>query len=420
MVFIPIVMCTLPNRTYLQRCTKWLFIGLSLSLLACQSGEQTRTETGTLNQATAADSTPRRPDGPVRVSLTQAQYDVAAILLGQPTSRVMHSTLNVNGVLDVPAQNQVSVSVPVGGYIRQISLEPGMRVRKGQTLVVLENPEYIQLQQDYLDTKAKLEYADLEFARQQELSRDNVSALKVFQQTRANRQSLQAQQAGLHQRLAMLRINTATLTPDRLTRTITIPSPVAGFVTDVPVNNGRFVNPADVLVQITDMNHPHVRLNIFEKDISRIHKGQAIRFAMGGDASGSDLRLAHTGEIFLIGKSITADRTIPVLVHPEGNPADYIPGGYVSAQVAINTQPLPTLPEAAVVDHDGNAYIYVLEQTKGSPATYQFQQVAVKTGIRENGLVAVTLPPTIDPVKTPIVLQGAYSLLAKLNNSEEE
>lgn len=397
----------------------WLLIGLS-SLVACQSGEQAGTETAASSQTPAADSTPQRPGGPVRVSLTQAQYDVAAIELGQPTSRVMHTTLNVNGTLDVPAQNQVSVSVPVGGYIRQIGLEPGMQVRKGQTLVVLENPEYIQLQQDYLDTKAKLEYADLEFARQQDLSRDNVSALKVFQQTRANRQSLQAQQAGLRQRLSMLRINTATLTPDRLTRTITVPSPVSGYVTDVPVNNGRFVNPADVLVQITDVSHPHVRLNIFEKDISRIHRGQTIRFAMGDDAGGPATQLAHTGKIFLIGKAIAADRTIPVLAHPDGNPADYIPGGYVSAQVAINTQPLPALPEAAIVDHGGNAYIYVLERKEGNPATYQFRQVAVKTGVRENGFVAVTLPNIIDPAKTPVVIGGAYSLLAKLNNSEEE
>ncbi|MBD2755222.1 efflux RND transporter periplasmic adaptor subunit [Spirosoma sp. BT704] len=388
--------------------------------MACQSGEQSSTETGTSNQTAPADSTPERPAGPVRVSLTQAQYDMAEIKLGQPTSRIMHTTLKVNGTLDVPAQNQVSVSVPIGGYIRQIGLEPGMRIRKGQTLVVLENPEYIQLQQDFLDTKAKLEYADLEFARQQELSRDNVSALKIFQQTRANRQSLQAQLAGLSQRLAMLRINPATLTPERLTRTVTIPSPVSGFVTDVPVNNGRFVNPSDVLVQLTDISHMHVRLSVFEKDISRIQRGQTVRFAVGGDAAAADSQFPHRGEIFLIGKSIASDRTIPVLAHPEGYASDYIPGSYVSAQVAVNTQPLSTLPEAALVSYGGNAYIYVLERKQTSPVTYQFQQVGVKTGIRENGYVVVTIPNTIDPAKTPVVVQGAYSLLAKLNNSEEE
>ncbi|MVM31940.1 efflux RND transporter periplasmic adaptor subunit [Spirosoma sp. HMF4905] len=394
-----------------------LLIGGIVGVLACQSTEKSNTDTTTektTESTTAVDST-EKSDDPVRVALTQAQYTVAGIQLGQPVPRSLSTTLKVNGSLDVPAQNQVSVSVPFGGYIRKIGLEPGMRISKGQTLVVLENPEYIQLQQDYLDTKAKLEYADLEFERQQELSRENVNALKVFQQTRANRQSLQAHLAGMAQRLALLHINPATLTPATLTRIISVPSPVSGFVTDVPVNNGRYLNPADVLVQITDLTHPHVRLTIFEKDISRIHVGQLVRFGMGGDAS-----LIHRGEIFLIGKSIAADRTISVLVHPDGYANDFIPGGYISAQIDVKTQPLPALPEEAIVNFGGKHYIYILEKKEVNPITYQFRQVEVKPGVRENGYVSITLPGDINAKQTPIVVKGAYNLLAKLNNSEEE
>lgn len=341
---------------------------------------------------------------------------MAAIQLGQPTLRPLSTTLQLNGVIDVPAQNLVSVSVPMGGYIRQIQLEPGMRVRKGQTLVVLENPDYIQLQQDYLDTKAKLDYADLDYARQQELSRDNVNALKTFQQARSTRQSLQAQLAGLGQRLAMLRINPASLSPARLTRTVTIPSPVSGYVTDVPVNNGRFVTPSDVLVQLTDVSHLHVRLNVFEKDLNQIRVGQTIRFGQGTDGGRT-----QKGTLFLIGKTFAADRTVAVLAHPDGKyTSSLTPGGYVSAQVDIKTQPLSALPEAAVVSFGGRYFCYILEKKQGTPATYQFRQVAIQPGIRENGYVAVNLPASIDPARTPLVVGGAYSLLAKLNNSEED
>ena len=393
---------------------------MALPLLSgCGSGSAKTDTEGDKGQAGKSDSTSVKNDsakaGPIRVSLTQAQYNVAAIQLGQPSLRTLSTTLKVNGTIDVPAQNRVSVSVPFGGYIRQINLEPGMRVLKGQPLVVLENPDYIQLQQDYLDTKAKLEYADLDFVRQQELSRDNVSALKVFQQVRSNRQSLQAQLAGMTQRLAILRINPAKLSADQLTRTVTIPSPVSGFITNVPVNNGRFINPADVLVEITNVDHLHVQLSIFEKDISRIHARQIIRFGMGGDAS-----LIHRGEIFLIGKSIAADRTISVLAHPDGYADDFIPGGYVSAQIDVKTQPLSALPESAVVSYGGKSLIYVLERKQANPATYQFRQLEIKTGVRENGYVAITLPPDVNTQSMPIVLNGAYSLLAKLNNSEEE
>lgn len=394
---------------------------LTILLLAgCSSSDKQAGKT----DANLTEATPSKSDsttsGPVRVSLTQAQYDVAAIQLGQPMLRTLNTTLKANGTIDVPASNLVSVTVPFGGYIRKIDLEPGMKVRKGQPLVVLENPEYIQLQQDYLDTKAKLEYADLDYARQQELSRDNVNALKQFQQVRSNRQSLQAQLAGMAQRLAILHINPDKLSPTQLTRQVTIPSPVSGFVTNVPVNNGRFLNPSDILVEITNVDHLHVRLSIFEKDISRIHAGQIIHFGMGGDPS-----YVHRGEIFLIGKSIAADRTISVLAHPDGyapdrRPDDFIPGGYVSAQVDVQTQPLQTLPEAAVVSYGGKSLVYVLEKKQGQPVSYQFRQVDVKTGVREKGYVAVTLPSDINPATTPVVVNGAYSLLAKLNNSEEE
>lgn len=404
-----------PLRSYFAPT---LLISGLLFASGCGSGGS-KTDTTNAGQSSKPDSTVMMTDsaaaGSDRVSLSQAQYDVAAIKLGQPTLRTLNTTLKVNGTLDVPAQNLVSVSVPFGGYIRQIRLEPGMRVRKGQTLVVLENPDYIQLQQDYLDTKAKLEYADLEFARQQELSRDNVNALKIFQQTRSTRQSLQAQLAGMSARLATIRINPANLTPGQLTRTISIPSPVSGFVTGVPVNNGRFINPSDVVVEVTNMDRLYIRLSIFEKDIGQIQTGQLIRFGMGGDPA-----LVHRGSIFMIGKSIAPDRTIAVLAHPTGAYADdYIPGGYVSAQIDVKTQPLPALPESAVVSYGGKSLIYLLESSQKNPVTYQFRQVEVKTGVRQNGYIAITLPPDSNLQQMPVVVNGAYSLLSKLNNSEE-
>lgn len=396
------------------RCTLTLLFFASLA--ACQSSaDKSKLAATASTDESAAEPAGDSASGEVHVSLTQAQYTMADIKLGQPTNRSLSTVLKANGAIDVPASSLVSVSVPFGGYIRKIDLEPGMRVQKGQTLVVLENPDYIQLQQDYLDTKAKLDYADLDYARQEELSRENVSALKVFQQTRSNRQSLQAQLAAAAQRLAMLRINPATLSPARLTRTITVPAPTSGYITNVPVNTGRFVNPADVLVEITNVEHLHVRLNIFEKDINQIRLGQAVRFGMGSDASP-----IHLAEVFLIGKSISPDRTVAVLAHPDDIKPIFIPGGYVSAQVNVKTQSLPTLPEKAVIGFGGKFYVYVLEKKEAQPATFVFRQIEVRTGVHENGYVAVSLPASLDPAKTPIVIDGGYSLLSKLNNSEEE
>ncbi len=381
-----------------------LFISLFL-FFGCQATEKP-TESKSAEEPAA--------NGPVEITFTKGQYAMAGIKLGQPELRPMSQTLKVNGVFDVPPQNQVTVSVPFGGYIRKIPLEQGMFVQKGQLLVVLENPDFIQVQQDYLETEAKLTYANLDYARQEELSRENVGATKVLQQTRAQQQTLQVQLAALGQRLTLLRINPATLTADHLTRTLTVPSPISGYVTNVPTNAGKFVNPADVIAEITNLNHLHIRLNIFEKDLGSIHTGQRIRFGVGAEATPR-----HVGTIFMLGKSISADRTVPVLAHPDENKPHFIPGSFVTAQVEVQSASVLTLPEAAIVNFGGQSLIYV-EIGQDKAGSTRFRQVAVQTGTSANGFVAVTLPANIDPKKTPIVVAGAYSLLSQLNNKEEE
>ncbi len=380
-------------------------IFLLLVLTACQSKP-------TKAPADAAPTT--RPAGPVTVSLTQAQYDQANIQLGQPQNRAVTNELTANGTLDVPPQYQVTVAVPVGGYVRSIRWEVGAKILKGQPVATLENPEFITMQQDYLDLSARTDYATLEFARQQELARDNVNALKILQKARADLSSLQAQRAGLGQRLVMLGIDPVRLRSDHLSRTVVVPSPISGFVTNVPINNGKFVNPADVILEVMALENLHVHLSIYEKDISRIHVGQSIRFKLGGDGT------MHRGRIFLIGKTIAADRTIPVLADPDEHTDQFIPGAYVSAQIAVASQSVPTLPDAAVVRFGGQSVVYILTGKSGSPATYRFRQVPVVPGQTSNGFTAIVLPADLNPTQTPVVVNGAYSLLAKLNNSEEE
>lgn len=389
--------------------------GLLLTMFlyqACNSpknaGEDTPAKTDSTATAEAGN------DGSVEVTFTQAQYNIAAIELGQPERRDISSTLKVNGTIDVPPNQRVTVSVPYGGYVRNLNhdLLPGQRVRKGQVLAVLENPEFIQLQQDYLETKARLDYTDQEYQRQQELSRENVSALKVFQQTASERQRLQAQLAGQAQRLTMLRINPASLRADKLTRTIPVPSPVDGYITMVNINLGKFVNPADVLAEITDISHIHLALSVFERNIDQIRVGQRLRYAVGQEG-----RPVHPATVILIGKEISPQRTIEVHAHPQTATPSIIPGAYVSAELDVTSQSVSALPESAVVSFGGKSYVYVLiSKEKGQ---YQFRQVTVQPGIAENGYVAVTLPADIDPQKTPVVVKGAYSLLSKLNNQEE-
>ena len=90
------------------------------------------------------------------VSLTADQLKNAGIVTGKAERRSLGLLMPVQGVVDVPPQNLVSISAPLGGYLRSTDLLPGMEIQKGQTLAIMEDPRFIQLQQDYLVTEGKV------------------------------------------------------------------------------------------------------------------------------------------------------------------------------------------------------------------------------------------------------------------------
>jgi len=90
------------------------------------------------------------------ITLTDAQYKNAALVVGKIGQQSMSTILRVNGKIDVPPQNTVSISVPLGGYLKTTKLLPGQHVSKGEVIAVMEDQQYIQLQQDYLTAKASV------------------------------------------------------------------------------------------------------------------------------------------------------------------------------------------------------------------------------------------------------------------------
>ena len=117
------------------------------------------------------------------VQLTSAQMKNADIVMGKPIVRAMSTTIRINGVVDVAPTNRVYVSNPFGGFVKQIDLLPGSRIKRGELLVVMEDPLYIQMQQDYLMSKTRLRFLQLDYERQQNLNSDKSISDKAFQQT---------------------------------------------------------------------------------------------------------------------------------------------------------------------------------------------------------------------------------------------
>lgn len=337
------------------------------------------------------------------LQLNDEQREAIRLKVGKIESRKISSPIRVNGMLDVPPQNMVTIAAPMGGFVKHTELLQGMHVKQGQVIATLEHQDYILLQQDYLDSKTQLEFMEVEYKRQQELSTENVNSAKVLQQTRTNYLSAKAKEEGLRARIKMIGLSPDEIEKEGIKSVITIRTPIAGYVTEVNINRGKYVNNADIMVEIVDTEHLHAEAQVFEKDIMRLRIGQTMRLVLANE---TEERIAT---VYLIGKEISAERTIRVHCHLEKEDPALIPGMYFNAVIETEANPVLALPEDAVVSYDGVSYIFI------EKAQNTFAWEEVKTGISESGYTHVILPEGFD-VNATVVTQGAHSLLSLLKN----
>ncbi len=346
------------------------------------------------------------------VELTDEQYKIVGVGLGNIEMKSLSGAIKVNGMLDVPPQNLVSISAPMGGILKSTELLQGLKVKKGEVIAVMQNADYIQLQQDYLDTKSQLEYLEAEYKRQEELAKENVNSQKTLLQSKTQYQSMMAKVGGLKAKLSLLGINTSQIETGNFQNTITLYAPISGYVTQVNVNIGMFVNPTDVMFKIVDTEHLHAELTVFEKDVPKLKIGQKVRFTLANES------VERIATVYLIGREIQEDRTVRIHCHLDKEDDQLLPGMYLKAYVEAGTQSVPALPNEAIVTFEGNNYIFesVSSDEKG---THHFKMIQVITGVSELGYTEVQLPKGIN-TESSMVIKGAYDILSKMKNSEEE
>jgi cobalt-zinc-cadmium efflux system membrane fusion protein len=392
---------------------------LGLTLVGCgadkKEGASTETTTGKPGVA-SADAKPAAEGAeekePSETTLSPAEQRTASIRLGKVQDRVLSGGLKVNGTLDAPPENAVTVSALLGGIVERTTLLQGSQVRAGQVLATIRNPEFLDLQQKYLETSSQLEFARSEYARQEELYKQEVAPQKNFQRARAEYRALQAQAAAQAARLRLAGLPVG----GKLTTTAPVKAPRGGFLKTVNASAGQSVTATDVLFEIIDPGHLDVVLNVFEKDAPQLRNGQTVRYTLANDSLGAD----HQAKIYLIGRTVGEDRTVRVYAHLGHEDASRLPGTYVRAIVETNSATVPALPDKALVQFGGKNYVFVTDGKASDKGETTYRMVPVEVGVSENGYTQVTLPEGMTAASSTFVTDGAYSLLAKLKNAEEE
>lgn len=339
------------------------------------------------------------------IQLTAEQLKNAGVVTGSPTKRSMHSHVKVAGTTEVPPQSIVSVSIALGGYVKKITLLPGEHVAKGSVMAIVEDQQYIQLQQDYLTAKSKLEYYEAEYSRQRQLNETKAASDKVYQQAKSDYESQRILQRSLEQKLLLVGINPSSLNEGNVSRSVNIYAPISGYVTKVNVNNGKYVSATDVLFELVNPEELHLTLNVFEQDASSIAIGQVVQCFANNNREHQ-----YTAKVHFINPSIGNERYTEVHCDFVNGNKQLLPGMYMNAEIEVSREDLTCLPEEAIVRWEGKDYVF--EETGQG----KYKMCKVVTGMADSGFVAITEGlPTGN-----IAVSNAYALLSKLKNNAEE
>lgn len=342
------------------------------------------------------------------VVMTDAQLRNAGITTGQPVKQLLHSQLRVNGMVDVPPQNIVSVSFPMGGYLRSTRLLPGMHVSRGEVIAVVEDQALVQLQQDYLVARERLGVAEKEYERQKQLNENKVSADKIFQQAEADYHSQKVVVKALGERLRLIGLDPARLSEETISRSVPVLSPINGFVSKVNVNIGKYVTATDVLFELINPDDMHAALTVFEKDLTRVRKGQKVRVSFVDDPA-----TLYDCEVILVTKNVDESRSALVHCHFFTQPKNLLPGMFLTAQIDISSEDAVTLPEAAVVRYDNRQWVFE------AVGENRFRMVTVQTGVADQGNLEI-VNPSAEFAGRKFAVTNAYALLSRMKNTPED
>ncbi len=341
------------------------------------------------------------------LTLTEVQLKSAAIEIGKIEEKSISSIIKVNGKIDVPPQNMVSISMPLGGYLKSTKLLPGMHVNNGEVIAVMEDQRFIELQQDYLNAISKLDYAKAEYNRQKELNMSKASSDKVLQQSEMEYQTDKVNLNALTEKLKLIGLNPKAISENGISKSINIYSPIDGFVSKVNVNIGKFVSPTDVLFELVNPADIHLNLMIFERDLEEISIGQKLVAY-----TNSKPNEKHPCEIILISKDLSSDRTAEVHCHFLDYDKTLLPGMYMNAEIEIKNHKTWVTEDEAVVNFEGNYFVFI------SLPGNKFEMKKVETGVKEKGQIEIVDGELFKDQM--VVTKNAYTLLMALKNKSEE
>jgi len=397
---------------------KVIFTGLILTgwMISCN---QAMEQKGHNDHEESIDTHKEEGDGNAgenELHLSDLKFQSLGIKVDTLPTRPLSGVVYANGQLEVPPQHEATVTAIMGGNVTSIKVIEGDRVNKGQSLAYISHPDFTRLQADYMRAFSRLEFLEQEFQRQKKLYDEKIGSGKTFQQTESELNTLKVELKGYEAQLKQLKLDPEKVRKGEIYENIPVPSPISGYIEKVLIQIGQYVQPQTSMFLVMNTEHIHADLMVFEKDVSKVQKGQTISFTIES-VSGSEL----TAKIYAVGRQFE-ENPKAVHIHAEiQEKEDYlIPGMYINGKIHTTTETVTALPEEAVIEENGNPHIFLAEKHDEDGETeWSFKPVEIRKGASEKGWVEIKLLEPL-PDGAQVAWNNGYYLISEMNKSQTE
>ncbi len=340
--------------------------------------------------------------GEGEIHLTQKQLDAAKIETGTIEKMKIREKVAVTGTIEVPPQSKATIYAPLEAFVYKTDLLPGDKVAKGQTVAVLQHPNFIELQYAYLEAVNKLNVTKADYERKKMLLENDITSKKSFQIAEGSYRSAKSLADSYEAQLKMAGLSPSTVATNGIQQYVYIKAPIAGFVVEQNLNKGMFVAANTEMMEIIDNDHMHADLNVFGTDITKVKKGDVFEFQPSG------IDKIYKGYIKLVSQKVSdKTKTVNVHGHFEDEEGRLKTGMFINAQILLGGNEVYAVPQDAVIENEGENFIFVQKSEE------EFVPVEVTLGGSDNGYVEVkTIKDNNFNIK--YVTKGAHFLKGKL------
>lgn len=347
--------------------------------------------------------------------LTAEQVKQAKLSFGAAEPATYAATFTANAALVVHPEDMASVSAPFEGQLLRLNVRLNERVSKGQVVAFIRQPQLVDWQQAYLQTKDELVFLQADYERYEALSAADATAAKNLQRAEAAYKSALTSVQALAAKLRQYNVSPDKLSAATIVTEIALPAPAAGIITDIAISPGAALKSGELIAQLLNPDKLHADIWIYEKDLPAVSIGQEVALYLSAQpGQGIPARIYS-----LDAGMDPARKALRAHARPEGqvDMAAWVNGAF--AQATIRSKPLQgsvAVPATALMREGEADYIFLLE--KETADGMQFRKLKVVLQAEQEGK-AIVIPEGELPKDARIVVGGVYFVAARVEAEEE-